>query len=71
MTNFRNDPNYPSVDLSPEALERAQHHGRYLRSVAFRDLAVRFYDWLATPGRPAVDAKSACNGTVTPAGLTG
>jgi hypothetical protein len=63
MYTYRKDPTYPAVDTSPEALDRAMARGRMLRSRAFYDMAIGFYDWLTTPRRPAVDAASMRHGT--------
>ena len=71
MYSYRNDPAYPAADTSPEALDRAMARGRMLRSKAFHDMAIGFYDWLTTPRRPAVDAASLRNGTTVRTGLAG
>lgn len=53
MPTYRNDPLYPSVDLSPAAIEAAMARGRKLRAQAFRAGAVALYRRLAGMGRPA------------------
>jgi hypothetical protein len=53
MSDKKGDPGYPAVDLSPKALDRAMIRGRGLRSRAFHDLAIGFYNWLAAPRRPS------------------
>lgn len=58
MTTYRNNPDYPTADTSAEAMERAMARGRKLRSKAYHDMAIGFYDWLTTPRRPAVDLTS-------------
>ncbi len=63
MYTYRTNPDYPNVDISPEAMDRAMARGRMLRSKAFHDLAISFYDWLTTPRRPAVDLAAYRNGT--------
>jgi len=64
MYSYRNDPYYPSVDLSQEVIDAALARGRKMRAEAFRDLAVRFYDWVTTPRRPVGDTASLRHGTV-------
>jgi hypothetical protein len=71
MYAYRNDPAYPVADTSPEALDRAMARGRLLRSRAYHDMAIGFYDWLTTPKRPAVDTAPFKNGTTVRPGLTG
>jgi hypothetical protein len=63
MYSYRNNPDYPATDTSAEAMDRAMARGRVLRSKAFHDMAIGFYDWLTTPRRPAVDLASLRNGT--------
>jgi len=63
MYSYRNNPDYPIADTSAEAMDRAMARGRVLRSKAFHDMAIGFYDWLTTPRRPAVDLASLRNGT--------
>ena len=53
MPTYRNDPLYPSADLSPAAIEAAMARGRKLRAEAFRGFAVALYRRLAGIGRPA------------------
>ena len=55
MTTYRNNPDYPSADTSAEAMDRAMARGRVLRSKAFHDMAIGFYDWMTTPRRPAAN----------------
>jgi hypothetical protein len=71
MHAYKNDPAYPVADTSPEALDRAMARGRFLRSRAYHDMAIGFYDWLTTPRRPAVDTASFKNGTTIRPGLAG
>ena len=63
MYSYRNNPDYPAADTSIEAMDRAMARGRRLRSKAFHDMAIGFYDWLTTPRRPAVDLASLRHGT--------
>ncbi|MDA1309109.1 MAG: hypothetical protein O2985_05820 [Proteobacteria bacterium] len=63
MYRYRNDSADSTIDLSPEALDRAMIRGRHLRSRAFHDMAIGLYEWLVAPKRPAVDIKSLHNGT--------
>ncbi|MDG2284788.1 MAG: hypothetical protein P8N43_04565 [Alphaproteobacteria bacterium] len=71
MYAYRNDPGYPVADTRPEALDRAMARGRLLRSRAYHDMAIGFYDWLTTPRRPAVDTASFRNSTTVRPGLAG
>ena len=46
MYQYRNDPLYPTIEPSVEAMERAMIRGRKLRARAFRDNAVALHDGL-------------------------
>lgn len=63
MYSYRNNPDYPAADTSVDAMDRAMDRGRRLRSKAFHDMAIGFYDWLTTLRRPAVDLAAYRNGT--------
>ena len=53
MPTYRNDPLYPSADISPAAIDAAMARGRRLRAQAFGAFAAALYRRLAGTGRPA------------------
>jgi len=47
MYSYRTNPDYPSIELSPEMIETAMRTGRRMRALAAREAPGIFIGWLA------------------------
>ena len=46
MYSYRTNPDYPSVELSPEMIETAMRTGRRMRALAAREVLTAFIGWM-------------------------
>ncbi len=47
MYSYRTNPDYPSIELSPEMIETAMRDGRRMRAAAAREAPALFIGWMA------------------------
>ena len=48
MYSYRTNPDYPSIELSPEMIEAAMRTGRRMRAQAAPGAAAAFIGWMAS-----------------------